>query len=365
MDFRDIVLTCIPRMREDFVPLRALVGFDGFVDEINHVVRERTSSREFSRIETINEFAKRIAGAAGLSANLELVPRQIKLGGNGPIMANALVQLGVEVDYIGALGKPYCHPVFSQFCQAVRRTVSLSQPGFTDALEFRDGKLMLGKMASLADINWEELTRTIEISEIGEMIKNSRLVVFTNWTMLPGLESIMAGFLELMRESRYAPLVFFDLADPQKRTREDIRNVLARISDFAGATEVILGMNKRESDIIAGILAIEEEILSHRAALLRKELRIDNVVIHPVDGAAAADREQQFWLPGPYTPEPVLTTGAGDNFNAGFCLGRITGMELLQCLVLGVFTSGFYVRKGYSPHREELADFMEEWYDRY
>ena len=35
---------------------------------------------------------------------MELVTQRIKLGGNGPIMANALASAGVEVNYLGALG---------------------------------------------------------------------------------------------------------------------------------------------------------------------------------------------------------------------------------------------------------------------
>ncbi len=42
----------------------------------------------------MTELAQRIGEAAGLSTNLELVPTQVKLGGNGPIMANALSRNG-------------------------------------------------------------------------------------------------------------------------------------------------------------------------------------------------------------------------------------------------------------------------------
>src|SRR4051794_39455932 len=75
--------------------MTAFVGLDGFVDEILHVVDKRDSAESFTRVPTIAKFAERLAGASGKSTNVELVNRFTKLGGNGPIMANALASLGL------------------------------------------------------------------------------------------------------------------------------------------------------------------------------------------------------------------------------------------------------------------------------
>ena len=53
----------------------------------------------------------------GESSNYELVVKQQKLGGNGPIMANALASFGMNVTYIGNLGYPAIHPVFEEFAK--------------------------------------------------------------------------------------------------------------------------------------------------------------------------------------------------------------------------------------------------------
>ena len=79
--------------------LKIVVGFDGFVDEIIHAVDKRMDSANYTRIETIEAFAERIARASGLSTNIELVPQQIKIGGNGPIMCNALSKHDVNINY--------------------------------------------------------------------------------------------------------------------------------------------------------------------------------------------------------------------------------------------------------------------------
>ena len=61
------------------------------------------------------DFLLDLAGAAGKSTNVEMVTQVVKLGGNGPIMANALAAFGVKVTYLGSLGYPTLHPVFEEF----------------------------------------------------------------------------------------------------------------------------------------------------------------------------------------------------------------------------------------------------------
>ena len=74
--------------------------------------------------------------AAGQSSNYELVVKQMKLGGNGPIMANALASLGLAVTYIGGLGYPGLHTVFQEM--AGRAKVITDGPR-TSGIEYRPG----------------------------------------------------------------------------------------------------------------------------------------------------------------------------------------------------------------------------------
>jgi ketohexokinase len=343
---------------------RLLIGFDGFIDEIIHVVDQREDNYNYTRISSITDFSERIAEAAGLSSNIELVPAQVKLGGNGPIMANALKYQDHEITYIGCLGDGEIHPVFHNFTSGLKAVYTLGNPGHTDALEFNDGKIMLGKLTTLGDVNWQKLLEKIPREKLTELISGSSMIAITNWTMLPGLTSIMAGINEILNDMTISPVIFVDLADPQKRTRADIIEVLEKISALETNTRVILGLNKRESASIAEILGINEELITARAGALRKALDLSAVVIHPVDGAAVATHDATEWISGPYTSKPSITTGAGDNFNAGFCNGWLSGMSPEKCLLLGVSTSGFYVRNGYSPNRVELVQFMQDWVDK-
>jgi hypothetical protein len=59
---------------------RILVGLDGFVDTILHVVKTRESVTKYTRLTAMKDFAAQIAAAAGQSANIELVTQMVKLG---------------------------------------------------------------------------------------------------------------------------------------------------------------------------------------------------------------------------------------------------------------------------------------------
>ena len=118
------------------------------MDEIIRVVDRRLGEGEYLPVERLSDLGARIAAAAGLGTNMELVVERVKLGGNGPIMANALAALGADVDLHRAARRGCDHPAFAEIA-ARARLVSLGEPGHTDALEFEDGKLMLGKLEPL------------------------------------------------------------------------------------------------------------------------------------------------------------------------------------------------------------------------
>ena len=159
MSLPKVAASQLAAARQRITQSKILIGLDGFVDTILHVVDKRESATRFTRVASMGEFGHRIGAAAGLSTNFELVTQMIKLGGNGPIMANALVESGFLVTYVGCLGVPAVHPIFAGL--STHATVhSIAEPGYTDAIEFDDGKLMFGKHESLKDVNWANLIKS-------------------------------------------------------------------------------------------------------------------------------------------------------------------------------------------------------------
>ncbi len=346
----------------------AVVGLDGFVDKIVTPVDKRHGLEEnFDPIETIGDLGSRICAAAGKSANIEFYPRFDKLGGNGPIMANALLSLGLGVRYVGALGRPAIDPVFEEF---VKRTdaVSLADPGITTAAEFKDGKLMFGNMRSLGEIDYDRIIEVCGEGAFIDMIAKADVISVVNWTMIPKMTSILIGIVERIMPNlppRDTRNFFFDLTDPAKRSTEDIREVLQVISRFQAHAEVTLGLNFNEALQVSETLGIgkgerNEESLCRMATEIRRELEIACVVVHPVESAAAATKDGSWWTEGPFTENPRITTGAGDHFNAGFSSARLCGFTPLTSLALATCTSGHYVRTAQSPTPNQVVDLLKQ-----
>jgi sugar/nucleoside kinase (ribokinase family) len=318
-------------------------------------------------VKTIAHLAQKINDASGQSSNYELVVKQRKLGGNGPIMANALASMGVAVTYIGNLGYPEIDPVFKDLA-ARAHVVSIGNPGTTDALEFEDGKLMFGKHETLGDVNWDNLVSRVGKEKLIELMGTSHLIGMVNWTMLPHMSRIWAKLLDeaIPDAERHQRRLFIDLADPEKRTHDDILDALKLLQRFQDQVDVILGLNLKEAVEIADVLGLPgakdpEAAIEETAAAIRAKLGLECVVIHPRRSAAAATADgQTATFYGPFVQQPKISTGAGDHFNAGFCLGRTLGMSLAESLCTGVATSGYYVRTAESPTAKQLAEFIGE-----
>ena len=345
--------------------LRVTIGLDGFVDEIVNVVDKRESIEKFAPFDTLASFGERIKNAAGKSTNAELVVQRVKLGGNGPIMANALAVFGAKVSYIGNLGYPALHPAFEEFSE--RATIySVAEPAHTDALEFHDGKLLLGKPAPLNDVTWENLLARVGRDRLHDLFADADLIGLQNWTMIPHMSDIWQHVLD-----EFCPRLpagqkrtfFFDLADPERRDPRDIKRALGLIGKFQEYFETYLGLNEKESFEIGEALGYAglhdgEAAVKSVAKFIHDRMDISGVVVHPRAYAVAASAQGVVKVDGPFVSKPLISTGAGDHFNAGFCLGKLIGADNEVALQLGVGSSGFYVRSAKSPTADELAGFL-------
>ncbi len=351
---------------------RAFVGLDGFVDTIVAPVAQRTGQGEnFTPFANLADFGRRIVGAAGHSTNIELYPRLDKLGGNGPILANALLAQGAAVTYVGALGSPQVHPVFAEFARRAR-VVSFADAAHTIAVECEDGKLLLGLMRSLDGITPAAIAAALGGADAyRDTLAAADLVALVNWTMIPNMTAVLADLVDhvlpRLPVSATARRFFFDLADPEKRSPADLRAALGVIAHFEKFGRVTLGLNLKEARQVAAALGLapagadNDAGLRALAAGIREKLAVDTVVVHPRECAACATPAGAWRVPGPFVEQPLISTGAGDHFNAGFATGQLLGLAPESCLALGVCTSGHYVRTAQSPTLADLETFLANW----
>lgn len=355
----------IPRCED----LRCVLGFDGTVDIICRAVRERHGGgANFVPFEHIRDFGGHITNADGRSALIEICRQQEKIGGNSPIMANALAASGLAIDCIGTFGRPQIHAAYRGFVERVQ-VHSISEPAITHAIEFDNGKIMLPELSSYENVHADTLREQVGAEVMRDLIKQSRLCCLLNWTCLPGMDSILDWWLDEILPGLPATdtgkrrIFFFDLADPSSRSPGDLRGAMQRIGRFASHGRCVLGMNFGETLLVCRTLGVDApspDAVSLQKALaeIRGRLGIHMVMGHPTDFAACATAEDTWSMAGPYTPKPVITTGAGDHLNAGFCLGLLLDLTVAEALALGVLFSGFYVRHARPPALRELPDFI-------
>ena len=360
--------------------LRSVVGFDGFVDSIIHVVDKRNSMKhdDYKRIHTIPEFAARCGAAANRSANIELVVTDERYGGNGPLLSSALGSLGSPVTYIGAVSKEndwnVVDPIYQPFVDKCDRVIPICPPGRTDALEFDDGKIMLGKPESVQRATWDRIKEIVGLDELINIFDQVALISVVNWTLMGGVEGIWEGLcndifpkLSADRSRR----MFIDLSDPAKRTDEDIVRAMGLIQKLQQHIPVTLGLNLAESGRVGRVIGVEayddehnrtiESMVPQAAMIIREKLDLECVVIHQHTGAGGADRSgASHWFTGPYTRKPRISTGAGDHFGGGFSFAQIAGLSLADSLAAACGVAGAYVRDASSPSRTRLIEFLRD-----
>lgn len=350
----------------DVIPKkRALVGVDGFIDEIIRIVDKRYDGGHYTTISTLEDFGNRIIESKGMSLNVELISLKKKLGGNGPIYANALAKMGYTIDYLGTIGEDSVHPIFSEIFSKESKCVCVGEPAYTDAYEFNDGKLISSRLDSLNTLSWSKIESKINPDSIAAMINETNVITFNNWTMIPAMSNIWEHFLDEVVSKIKADIrekiAFFDLADPKKRSEEDIRRALMLIKEFKKCGfKTMLGTNFKEARQLASVIEKKnnEASLEDAAKVVADFMDIDSVVVHKIDGAVCIQGSECVYADAYYCENPILKTGCGDNFNAGFVFGQALGWPPMICVKLGNITASYYVRNGEAASLDQLREFL-------
>jgi len=345
-----------------------LVGFDGFIDDIIDLVEKRHSPTEYTRIPTITAFGNKLVASAGRSAGIGAVSKVTKLGGNGPIMANALCAQQAQVTVVGILGEGEIHPLYQPLAAQAKHTISLGKPAVTSALEFDDGKVMLNFSEPMTTITFDHLVASCGgLAGLTELIRRSTGIATVNWSQTPGMTEIWRRFareiLPGLRSDR--PLFFVDLADPHRCPPSQICDGIAALGEVQQYADVVLGLNENECRQMCDNYGLtypahlpEWEAAREACVTLRQQFGFSRVMCHLVKNSAMAWNGGCASADGFWEPKPKITTGAGDHFNAGFFAALLAGLAPGHCLQIGGATSGHYVRTGVSPSRELVVAFL-------
>lgn len=352
---------------ESIKNLRFITAFDGFIDQMIKIVEKRDSLESFHSVNSMARFGQLINQASNRSSLREIVIEKEEIGGCAVNMGDGLIQLGAQLDFFGTAGKPV-NNAFSEFASRCRGFHPLScDPGLTMAFEFDDGKYMLSSVSQLAELNRNLLSRELREQQFLQTCEKADLIAFTDWTLYPHMTDCWSFIQdEVLNSMENRPYIFIDLVDPQSRCDEDIQEMLTVLSRFEKFGETTLGSNLNEANILANLLDLtpvlqEGEDVARLADELRKKLRISMVAIHCIGGSSYADETGYYWAEGPYCKNPVKSTGAGDRYNAGFCLAMVLGLPPRERLLFAGAVSGFFVRNGYSGSLDQINELIREW----
>ncbi len=344
--------------------LSGLCGFDGFIDTF---VRLQTPA-------SMAEFGPKVAAAAGIAASYPARHLGDKFGGNGPLFAAALHDIcagEIDVTYIGAMGRNDVLPIYrAALGGKTKHLYTLAQPAHSTCLEFTDGKVMLCDLTACADVTWERLLERVGQSVLDEELKAASFISAVNWGKLPHAGVIWSRLADRLAELGVpAKQVFYfmDLAEFETRPVSDRENLLARMSAITRQCRTLLSFNLKEAwqmaEVFGGDYHGRKDTVSvtELAAFLRSRIAVDRLIIHPNDGAACASAAGTVYVPGPFCRQPLISTGAGDNFGAGCLAAAMKGFDDAGILLSGNCASGHFVRSGRSASFVDMAKLLDAW----
>lgn len=340
-------------------PKKAAVGFDGYIDRIFQVGRHDEDHRY---IETMEQFSAYILEKAGKSCSLNLRRKDEKIGGNMPNYASCLSRLGIDVGCVGALGWPEVHPLFAEGLSGCR-LLSVSEPGISDVLEFRDGKVMLAQNGEIDHLDYQRLISRGGGARVSSLFADADLISFLNWSEMREASSIWRGLAEEITGSSAGDVpMLVDFSDCSGKSREAILELTGILAIYRRHFRLYISLNLNEAEQLALGLGLEAGTPEALAERLFRHFAPQVMVIHLVNGCIYRSGTEAGFVPNSMVAEPRILTGGGDNFNAGFSFGILLELEMPKALLLGNAVAGYYVTHGHSPDRGQLVRWLGEYH---
>lgn len=331
---------------------RVAAGFDGFQDRILRPIR-KIEGEALTYFDTIADFGLFLTQKQGKSCSIELDVQTHKLGGNCPIFSAALGTAGVPVDCVGM----FTGGDFSAMPPACT-LYSYADAGTSDCLEFRDGKVMLASRCTMADDPYAAVCAAVP--QLPTLFAQADLGAFLNWSELDYATALWEG-MEAHAFAGAAPdfsrFLFFDLCDIARKSREDILRVLALLARFSRARHTVLSLNENECLLLGGIVGggTPEEI----ARALHAAYGLHEVLVHTLHTSFLLRDGCWHARPTIFCERPLLSTGAGDNFNAGYALSLLLTDETDTRLALANLFASRYITSGKNFDLAGLADYAD------
>ena len=224
---------------------------------------------------------------------------------------------------------------------------------------------MLAQMTDLNHADWRTIRDAIGLDQLKRIYAGTDLICLVNWSEPDHSNHMWQGLInDVLPHQPKQPQrqFFFDLSDCSKRPSTAIASAIQLIQQFTEFGNVTLSLNRNEAGILYKTLfntAAPDE-LKVTGRKLFTALNIHTLIIHNAKMSVACDAEGVYESQPVYIAEPRFSTGAGDNFNAGYCIATLLGLNAELSLIVANATSNRYITTGISPGIAELNAYFSE-----
>ncbi|MDD3777522.1 MAG: PfkB family carbohydrate kinase [Actinomycetota bacterium] len=243
----------------------------------------------------------------------------IDIGGSGGIFAAVLSNLGLNTHIISKIGRDYLgdlliHKLKDSRVNLDRIVQDNSNTGLTVNLSYLEDKYQISSLQLVSSLKMEEIC----FRKIPQLAH----VHFSSYYMMKSLKPYYPQLITSIKKN-YPGRITFSMDtndDPSSNWGEDIYHALKYID--------ILFVNKKEALSITKKTTIAEALEKLNPAV--------SLVVIKLAGRGYLAQQGQLHYQGDAVPAIFKdSTGAGDNFDAGFILGYLNGFDTKQCLDMG------------------------------
>jgi len=256
----------------------------------------------------------------------EIIARKyyLDIGGSGGIFSAALSGLGIETYIISKIGDDF----FGKFL--VKKLKSFG--GNTDYLIIKDNSdtgitINLSYEKDKFQISSLELISGLEAKEISlEHLKNAGHVHFTSYYVMGNLKKSYVKLIDYIREKNKNITISIDTNDdPENKWGDEIYRILEKVDIFFANEKEAINISKRNSAYDA-----LEKLSNH----------VETVIVKMGSMGYIAKVKGQYYRGKPQKVAYRDSTGAGDNFNAGYIFGLINDFNVERCLNIANICGG-------------------------
>lgn len=355
------MIIILDKFSENDINFKVFLGFDGFIDKIYKPMKTKT--RDITTpFRTMTEFSRYIGEKSDKSCSVDLEPMQEKIGGNMPIVANALANLGCEAICLGAMGYPEIEPMFTTMNRNCT-LISVTNPGYCYALEFEDNKLMLATNTHIDCLNYQKIINSVSEVSLIKYFEQCDAFAFLNWGELIHSNDIWENILKyIIPKCKFSSkkLMLIDFSDFSKRENEEVKKMLELLEGYSEIFDITVSVNENELSLLLEKLNLGryEDSYDVQMTVLADKLKCKNFVLHLLDTTKYIKDSKVYSLEKEVIKEPKIITGGGDNFNAGLLFGLLLGLDIDNAIRIGSGLSSLYVRDAENVNFHKLKNYL-------